>query len=38
VRGSFTVGNAPEPAAFGLMTCAAPLLLLYIKRKKLGIT
>lgn len=37
VRGSFIVGT-PEPAAWSLMTCAAPLLFLYIKRKKRGVT
>lgn len=41
--GTFTLGDGkftdfvPEPAAFGLMTCAAPLLFVYIKRQRRSI-
>lgn len=33
LRGEFTLGGVPEPAAWGLMTCAMPLLFLYMRRR-----
>jgi hypothetical protein len=32
--GNFTLGDAPEPAAWSLMLCGVPLLFVYLRRKK----